>query len=678
MPRLPDAYDALPTPQPTARVLSYAGTRPARAMGQLGQTLGAAGEQLYRTQTALDAEEMRRREQQVEIETAARKAADKATATARHGAASSALEDLYKQFDEEIANGTIDKTKARELWVERSAKITQEAVADLAHDYREPVSGDLAARASRLENRVGHSVLKRDQADVLAGINQTIEYAKRHAVKEPAQAIQLARQTAEQLGPFAGLNQAQISAKVQDLVEGVAATRAYTAVNEARRDNRALAAVEKRLESGEFADLEPQAKAQLLARADGYRVANIHAAEAAERRAIAREERNMRIADSALNAASTVLLSGRTMDDKFIEDTIKKTALNPPALAAFKALLQDAGTMSAWAMQPIAALDKAISDAKLEPTNPSREKRINAMETIRNEKRAAFSNNPILAAQEYGGPRVTPIDSSTIDTFVAGIDARGEAAAFAESVTGKPVSPLMPHEATALAEKLRKMPTEQKEALMGAMAAKLGPRMIPLLKDVAKDAPRLAVAGGLAGMKTTFGNSVSRMILEGDDLLQAKQFVMPEERELISEFNTVVGDAIPTIEGKQAALEAAKALYAKLRSKDGVASDKNLNRGDWGRALRMVTGGTMELRGRRVLLTGYAAKESDSRRALSNITPEQVKKWGGVAGMTDAQAADYINSAPLESTSVGRYKVLAGGSILQKPDGSVFEMVFQP
>ena len=55
-------------------------------------------------------------------------------------------------------------------------------------------------------------------------------------------------------------------------IEGTSYTRAFTAVNAAKTDNKALAVVERGI--NENPDLDPQRKATLLAQVDGYRASN--------------------------------------------------------------------------------------------------------------------------------------------------------------------------------------------------------------------------------------------------------------------------------------------------------------------------------------------------------------------------------------------------------------------
>jgi hypothetical protein len=196
------------------------------------------------------------------------------------------------------------------------------------------------------------------------------------------------------------------------------------------------------------------------------------------------------------------------------------------------------------------------------------------------------------------------------------------------------------------------------------------------MQQISKDAPRLAVAGGLYGMQSTEGRSPARLLLEGDELLKTKQFSMPDHGKVLQFFGDQVGDAIPTPQAQAAAMDAAGAIYAKLMHDNGRLNAKDVSPAEMRTAISLVTGGTVNWHGRKILRVAYGASENDTKQALRNITPQQIKTWGGVAGMTEEQAVEYITSAPLESSAPGRYKVIAGAGILTRPDGKPFEMVF--
>ena len=142
-------------------------------------------------------------------------------------------------------------------------------------------------------------------------------------------------------------------------------------------------------------------------------------------------------------------------------------------------------------------------------------------------------------------------------------------------------------------------------------------------------------------------------------------------------FQEQVGSAIPNLQSKSATFEAVQSVYAKLLAERGKVNESAVDRDAFEVAVRTVTGGPIKYNGQMILPPAYGLPADQSAALLQSITPAQVKAWGGVAGMTDEQAATYIRGAALESQTFGKYRVHAGLGILHKPDGSPFEMLFR-
>lgn len=617
--------------------------------------------------------EQRREEREAAL---TRDAADRAAAVRAVQGARDSLTAAHDDIIEKVQSGAIPKHEAAARWQERAKEIGGAFTEGVAPKYIPDTTADIESQNAKLSRGVARAVTLRDQSDVRDGLNSAFETAQRLYMKDPKAANEMIDGALDQMGPFSGLAPDQLGKQKQAWAETTRFAKAGEMITSARRDNKALDKVEQALGGDEFATLDPQRKVQLMTQIEGYRVSNTQRAEAEARRIEAAQEKAVREANSALNDAAGMLMAGQSLTPDFVDFTIKKTSQNPAALETFRHLLKQQEEGQAFGVKPLAIMDATIANAKLQPTNKAREKQIDMLERIRNEAKQGYEKNPLQEAQRRGGPPVAPLDFSSEDGLVSSIAARNAAVDYAEGQVRKPVSPLQPDEAMPLTDMMKAMPTQGKERLLGLMSKQLGPRMIPLLKEMKQSAPTLAVAGGLYGMKTSEGRSITRLIIEGDALIADKLFNTPDQGKMLAAFTEHIGDAIPTNEGKKAAMDAATAVYAKLMAERGAVNAKDISTSVWRSAVSMVTGGVMEHNGRKILRTSFGATEADSRKLLKSVSPAQVKAWGGVYGMTDEQAADYIRSAPLDSVANGIYRVMAGASILQKPDGSVFEMVF--
>ncbi len=617
--------------------------------------------------------EQRREQREAE---ATRDAADRATAVRTVHAARDSLAAAHDEVAELVRTGELPKEEAATRWQERSREISETMTAGVPAKYLPDTQADIESQNARYTRGIQKAITQRDQSDVRAGLDSAKEVAQRLYMKDPAAAQAMLDGAYETMGPHSGLAPDVLAKDRQSWMENTRFTKAGGMILAAQRDNKALTEVEKALQGDEFAPLDTQKRLQLQTHIESAKVMNAQRAEVEARRIEAAREKALREADSALNDAAGMLMAGQSLTPDFVDFTIKKTAQNPAALETFRHLMKQQEEGQAFGVKPLAVMDAAIAHAKLQPTNKAREKQIDMLERIRNEAKQGYEKNPLQEAQRRGGPPVTPLNFSSPEGFVSSIAGRLDAVAYAEGQVRKPVSPLQPDEAVALTDMMKAMPTKAKEDILGVMQKQLGPRMIPLLKDMKQSAPTLAVAGGLYGMKTTEGRSITRLIIEGDALIANKEFNVPSDGKMLEAFTKQVGEAIPTSEGRRAAMEAATAVYAKLMAERGAVNAKDVSSVEWRSAVSQVTGGVMDYNGKKILRTSFGATEADSRKLLKSISPAQVKAWGGVAGMTDEQAAEYIRSAPLDSVANGRYRVMAGGSILQKPDGSIFEVVF--
>lgn len=413
-------------------------------------------------------------------------------------------------------------------------------------------------------------------------------------------------------------------------------------------------------------------------------------AERAARRAEIFANKREREANQAFTILSTWAREGKTADQVSAAPLLKALS-GTPYQAAYAGMAQDAAQHASAAALPIDAqqyqLDGLMTRRNTAGTSQALETEIKARQTIIDAAKRDFKDDAPGAMLERGLIKsIPPVDITKPET----LKARADLMSLGEAFTGQPVSPLRPAEAEQFKQMIGKLAPVEKESVVkqvyGAMGA---PAAMELFKQVGKDAPLLTIAGGLAGQQTVsrsrfmgFGygpqthRSVSQLMFEGEDLLKNKQVTLPEGPKFNAAFQDYVGNAIPTPAAREMAAAAAQSIYAKLAFEAGKYNEKGVDTGILKQAAEFVTGRVIDYNGSKILPPVYGMPEDKAREVLRGVTPAQVKAWGGVVGMSDEQAAEYIRSAPLESQSVGKYRVLAGSGILQRKDGKPFEMRF--
>lgn len=601
---------------------------------------------------------------------------------------------------EPLAGLTVRATKELDTWAEQ-------AIAAAPERARPHLTQRMAELKTHVHERAFEYEATARRAAVVDAFQASRESAQRTAMADPSQFNAV---LAEQLAAAnnLNLNPADRQAEIEKTRQGIAYAAAIGIVDRTpdaflqmtgmaggkTRDGKQLPSDPKKAAEAVqnnplLSSLKPEALLQLTERATILVQTREAQAAAEQERARAHAEAAAAKAERDAGRAYTIMrdmvLDGRRIDPANPENKALMAQMQRvPAYAnAFATMTQDAAKSAAAATLPLdaqrAQLNALYGQRNAGGSSPGLQDEIARREKVLTSAERDYKEDPLTAATSRGVlTGLAPLDMSTPQAMVPGLKARVQQSDLVAQHVGGYVSPFTSAEARQFGDSLAKMPTAQKEATLGMLAQTIGlERMAPTMAQVAKDNVRLAVAGGMYGAMTTAGRSTARNILEGDALLQAKQFKMPTDAKMLEAFQKQVGEAIPTIEGKRAAMEAATAIYAKLRSERGHAADTTVDSTAWAEAVSQVTGGTVEHNGRKVLPARYGAPASETRGLLRGVNADQVKLWGGVAGMSDQEAADYIRDAALESVSVGRYRVLAGASILQRKDGAPFELVFR-
>lgn len=626
------------------------------------------------------------REQDAEAKRAAREAqvirerADAATAQARAVAMRDGLADELDRIGQEVQEGRLPKTDAAKAWQERTAKILADGIEAVPEVHRGTVTADIQAQAGRLTSKVGDIVRRRDQHDTLSAISQVQEYTQRLAISEPDKARQILTDTLDQLGPFAGLQPDQITKAKQGWAEGVAYTRAFTAVNAAKADNKALAVVERGI--NENADIDPQRKATLLAQIDGFRSSNEARALRQAQHAEIVAARVQRQSDEAFNVLSGWALQGKAADPSASAALIGK--LTPTAAAAYRAMAAEIPARTAAAMLPLDTQAQQLDQLKARAaagTSVELEREIKRREEVLTQARKDYADDPLRAANERGviTSPLRPLNTSSMDTIAAGLAERAAQAQEVTTITRRPVSPLLSEEAGKLGALLQVLPVSQRAERLAQIATLLPAGQAQALAQQmyagqTEQGKALGLALALGTARTTAGRTTAELALKGAEALHGK--TIKEERTPVDgwrgQINTQLAGAFPNPRQAEMYGEAARLILAGLVAEGAGGSEKDARQ-----AVRLAIGGTLaEHNGARIPVPA-GLDIADVRQRTRTLQPadlaSQLPDGRVYINRTPMDAAAFLAGLPdarLQYAGRGRYHVIAGGSLAANAEGA--------
>ena len=645
----------------------------AEGLNRAGVQRQAEGEHLQRVQD----QEARQAAREAQI---VRDRADAGQAQAKLYAMRDGLNDELSRIDQEVVEGRLQKTDAPKAWQERAAKILADNIEGVPESHRATVSQDVQGLAGRLSSKVGDIVRKRDQHDTLSAITQVQEYTQRLAVTEPDKARQIWLDTVDQLGPFAGLQPDQIAKSKQGWIEGTAYTRAFTAVNAAKTDNKALSVVERGI--NENADLDPQRKATLLAQVDGYRASNEARALRQAQHAEIVAQRVERQSTEAYNILSGWALQGKQADPNAAAALIGK--LTPTAAAAYRSMAAEIPARTAVAMLPLDVqaqqLDQLRAQA-IKGTSQPLELEIKRREQVLTQAKKDYADDPLRAANERGTitTPLRPLNTSSLDTIAAGLAERAGQAQEVATITRRPVSPLLAEEAQKLGGILQALPVNQRAERLSQIAALMPAGQAQALAQQmyagqTESGKALGLALALGTARTTAGRTTAELALKGAEALKSK--TIKEETKAVDgwrgQINAQLAAVFPNPQQAEMYGEAARLILAGLVAEGAGGSERDAKQ-----AVRLAIGGSLvEHNGARIPVPAGMGAE-DVRRRTQSLTPADM-----AAQLPDGKV--YINRIPMDSAAFlaglpdaklqyagrGRYHVVTGGTLAANADGA--------
>lgn len=645
-------------------------------LGAVADTLGRMGAQQQAEGDAMQRQQDAEARQAAREAQAARERADAATAQSKLYAMRDTIADELDRIGQEVQDGRLPKTEAQKAWQDRTAALLANSLDGVPEAHRGFVQQDLQGLTGRLTSKVGDIVRKRDQQDTAAAITATLEHTQRMAVTDPDMARQIMADTLEQLGPFAGMAPDQIAKTRQGWIEGTSYTRAFTAVNAAKGDNKALAAVEKGI--SENPDLDPQRKAALLATVENYRAANEARALRAAQHAEIVAQRVQRQSDEAFGILQGWALQGKQADPAAAAQLIGR--LTPTAAAAYKAVAAEIPARTAAAMLPLDVQAQQLDALKaraVQGTSVELEKEIKRREEVLAQAKKDYADDPLRAANERGviTTPLKPLNTSSLDTIAAGLVERAMQAQEVATVTRRPVSPLLASEAQQFGTMLGALPPAERGRRIAQLAEVLpAPMMLALAQQVGgedKGARRaLALEMMFGAEKTVSGRYRSELVARGAQVIKDKGVKEDTSAEfgLRAQIAKEVGDALPP-RWREDAIEAARLMYLGQQAEGIGPSVRGV--------VRLAAGGDLiEHNGRRIPIPA-GLDESAFRDKLKAYPADAIAKQapggqvmlpGGKAMPVD-QFLQALPDAVLEPVAPGRFGVRAGGGIVMGPTG---------
>lgn len=633
------------------------------AVGRMGQVIEGQALDAIQTQR-LQLEQQQRERQQLYD------AAEKQRELIQIDKSTDALRDVHDEIGNQLRSGQIQPDQAEKAFTERATKIVGEALPQMR-----PQSQELArAHIDRVGMTLGNSVRKladdQTRHNITAGMQTQLETLQREYRTDPQGATALAMQLIDTQGPLSSLGPEQRAKLAQGWKEQTQFTAAFDAISAGRDDRKALGEAEKFITT--LPDLDPQKRAQLMDRAQTYRMRLDQQDELRAQRAQRLADAQLKRAEAAFTTFQTLADKGGVLDPAYVDQVTRETA-GTPFQAGVTRLAKQAVETGGFAAQPIqqqrAALQALDTQIAQQGRNPALDKHREKLERVLRASEADVKADPLNAALQRGV--ITEVAPLSLAGGVAGmvqqLGARSEQARTVETWAGAPVSPLLKSEADNLAGMLRSMPADQRATALEVLSRTMTPRQAQALAgqlDGSDKALGLALAYGAA--QTTFDRPVSELILRGQIALkEAKTVKLDDKAEegLTAQLDKAMGGAIANPEQAMRVREAAKLIWA------GKAAEGQ--RIDPANAMRLALGGDVaDHNGAKVVLPA-GMDEAALRQRLQSFTPDAFagqlpdgKVYVRGQPMDAAQFVANLPGAQLRTLARGRFAVVSGGAVV--------------
>ena len=622
---------------------------------QVGAQLQNVGDQLY----------MQEKQRQDE--------ADRVASITAQAKAKNALADLHDDISRGLQDGSYDKTKVGQKYLDDSNTIVEDALKNVRGEHQELVRAALQDDIGRYRRGVGHLVDQRNQSDIRGGIMAYGEEMSRYAQRGDAEFGEAVRNYGaflDSAGPQAGMTAADIQRARQGFNEQATYTKGYSLVGKAGDSIANLRAVQKRIGSDEFANMDPQRRAAL----DSTLTSKI---ATLENRAVIQQQAALNRAQATYTEFNEFTAGGRMPTDAYLQEVITKTKGTPFEAAVMEQIKQgpaSAGFATMPVQQQAVQLQGLAAKLNQEGSNPALEKQYRQLEQIHKQSVADLKEDPMTAALERNVLKdIKPLDLSDIRTLPQQLAVRAQSAAVVDAYAGRTVAPITKNEATQIAALLDNLGPKEKAAALIGLKTAVGSTRLSAIGSMMNDKdPTFAIGAGLASVQSNQGRNVAELYFSGKRALSEGRVKIDSEKGTGTKATayTQLAGVYATPKATDQAAEAVLGVYANFRA-EGVGESRAMSQ-----AVNLVTGGVLEnYNGGKVALP-YGKTKTDFVDAVNAITPEMLaaqSKAFRVGGkeLSPQDLAAQLPKLQLQTVGSGVYAVKAASVPVTKADGSL-------
>ena len=624
-----------------------------------GERLAARGVAEAEAELARQQADQRRQQLQEEAERKAReREARRVQSIATQARVVNDLADLEETIGAGLADGSVDKTSAVELWRARSGEILKGGLEGVDAEHRPLVEASLLDNMGRAQRSVRRLLAAKDRQDIAQGAAAHLEEMQRYAARGDAQADEAIRNVEAFLPSVA----AQAGIDAQRTVQGFRERVRFRQAADLVQAN-PVEALKVLRDKDRFPELDPDKRASLIAHADA-------AVLRAQERARIEAERIAREQERVFQGAAAVFESGRAFSVEY-GDRVLERLKGSPYEASVREMIRTGPQNVAAATLPIpqqrAQLDELMARANTQGTSDALNAEIARRQKVLDASTKDAKDDPLGAALERGViTAVAPLNVADLQSLPAALAQRQQAARTAQQWSGQPVSPLRPQEAEQLSQSLAALPPEQKASALATIGAALNDRdqITALARQIDAKDKQLATAMMYATTKTSAGRYVSEIILRGQQAQRDGKVKEDRARETgwRAAIATEIGNAYPNEELRNRMVDAAYAVQV------GLAAEGDA---DVSRAVRLATGGVMTQADDSKVPLPYGWTERELRDGLRSYPagklPQQMR--AGPATLTREQLVEQLPNALLVHAGQGRYAIRAGSGFITDEAG---------
>lgn len=347
-----------------------------------------------------------------------------------------------------------------------------------------------------------------------------------------------------------------------------------------------------------------------------------------------------------------------------IYEASKGTPLEPEA-RQMVAIANATGTFSRLnPVEQAEAITRAETAARADPTKFDR-RVLEAWKSIYSSQQTLLGKDPVTFAVRQGIAETQPLDLSQPAAAGEVLAGRFGLARSMQAKYGAPMRPLTEPEAQLVSRALEGAGWKEKRDYLGGLfqAARGDVQGYSgIMAQISQDHPLTALAGEYQAKGRT---QAADLILQGEAILKPDQkggalLALPPEGDMKAEFDSTVRDAYAGRPGLRKDMErATRAIYVKLASDKGVKDTKILDGDLWEQAVALATGGIGK-HNSRMLPMPYGMDEDTFEDEV--VRRSQDLETAGM--LPEGVSAAQLQGLQLEPVGDGKYAFLTGTGIL--------------